>query len=89
MFRSGKLASTISNDPPTKIAGSFHSLVLCVQLFHTEMEVTEIIWAKSIGKSISAYGFEKSQEKNLRIRSLDVCDFQKENQTLGHGFKNL
>jgi hypothetical protein len=44
---------------------------------------------KSIGKSISAYGFEKSQEKNLRIRSLDVCDFQKENQTLGHGFKNL
>jgi hypothetical protein len=42
----------------------------------------------SIRKSIPAYGFKKSQEKILRAKSLDVCDFQKENHTLGFEFKN-
>jgi hypothetical protein len=38
-----------------------------------------------------AYVFKKSQEKNLRTKSLEtpiVCNFQKENHTLGYGFKN-
>ncbi len=44
-------------------------------------------------KSIPAYGFKKSQAKNLQpkvwVLLASVCDFQKENHTLGYGFKNL
>jgi hypothetical protein len=48
---------------------------------------------KSIGKSIPAYGFEKSQEKNPQTKVsrflLNFCDFLEENHTLAYGFKNL
>jgi hypothetical protein len=44
-------------------------------------------------KSIPAYGFQKSQEKILEPKVSrvlpNVYDFQKENHTLGYGFKNL
>jgi hypothetical protein len=44
---------------------------------------------KSLEKSIPA----GEKEKNLRIKSLQILpnafDLQKENHTLGHGFKNL
>jgi hypothetical protein len=43
--------------------------------------------------SISAYKDFKIFFKNLRAKSLEtfanVCDFQKENRTLGYEFKNL
>jgi hypothetical protein len=40
---------------------------------------------------VTAYGLLKSQIKNPRTKkSLEnVCDFSKENHTLGYGFKNL
>jgi hypothetical protein len=49
---------------------------------------------KSIGKSFPAYEFSKFQEKksaNQKVSRLlpNVCDFQKENHILGHGFKNI
>ncbi len=48
---------------------------------------------KSIGKSIPAYGFKKSEEKDPRTKSFmtfaNVCDFQKENHTLEYEFENL
>jgi hypothetical protein len=48
---------------------------------------------KSIGKSIPAYEFKKSQEKICEPKVSrflpNVCDFQKEKQTLGYEFKNL
>ncbi len=47
---------------------------------------------KSIGKSIPAHGYLKSQEKICKPKVWrllpNVCDFQK-NHTLGYGFKNL
>jgi hypothetical protein len=50
---------------------------------------------KSIGKSIPANGFVKiiSRKKTLNQKSRDLCQmfviFQKDNHTLGYGFKNL
>jgi hypothetical protein len=48
---------------------------------------------KSIGKSISAYGFKNLKKKihvNQKSRNMsNVCDFQKENDTLGYEFKSL
>jgi hypothetical protein len=48
---------------------------------------------KSIGKSIPAYGFYKSQEKIQEPKDSrlmpNLCDFHKENHTLGYGFKSL
>ncbi len=44
---------------------------------------------KSIGKSLPAHGFKKSQENDPLTKSLEnfanVCDFQKENYTPGYG----
>jgi hypothetical protein len=48
---------------------------------------------KSIGKSIPAFGFKKSQEKirKLKVSRLlpNLWDFPKKFHTLGYGFKNL
>jgi hypothetical protein len=43
---------------------------------------------KSIGKSMPAYGF-KNLKKKIPSLLPNVCDFHKENHTLGYGFKNL
>jgi len=44
---------------------------------------------KSIGKTIPAYGFLKSQERNLHTKRLllNVCDFQKETIPQGMDLK--
>jgi hypothetical protein len=47
----------------------------------------------SLGKSIPAYGFKKSQEKihNPKVSRLlpNICDLHKKIGRLGYGFKNL
>jgi hypothetical protein len=48
---------------------------------------------KSIGKSISAFGFQKSRKKIREPKVLrlltNLCDFHKKIHTLGYGFQNL
>ncbi len=62
-------------------------------IVHIYFDETDLNNQKSTGKSISVYGFQKSQEKirKPKVSRLlpNVCDFQKENHILGYGFKNL
>jgi hypothetical protein len=45
---------------------------------------------KLIGKSIQASGVLKiSRKKSAKRQMPNVCDFQIENHTLGHGLKNI
>jgi hypothetical protein len=46
---------------------------------------------KPIGKSILAYEFKKKKNYKPKVLRLlpSVWDIQKENHTLGYGFKNL
>jgi hypothetical protein len=57
--------------------------------FKQNIEETLSKQQKSTGKSIPAFRFKKSQEKILepKVSRLlpNVCDFQKENHTLGYG----
>jgi hypothetical protein len=48
---------------------------------------------KPKGKSITGYDLKNLKEKIQELKVLrllpNVCDFQKENHTLGYGFKNV
>jgi hypothetical protein len=48
---------------------------------------------QSVGKSIPAYGFKNLKKKisEPKVSRLlpNVCNFQKENNIIGYGFKNL